>query len=210
MPRTVWTAPPNWPQPPEGWTPSPGWQPDPAWGPAPAGWNFYSGGSTSSHGTLTRTVKIAAGTLLGLVVLVGCLDAAVDLPSEAPIAPAAADPAPGSNSGPRAELAPTAEAAAPEPAAPEPEARPRGYVSRGELGEAWPLTTTKGVLACDGSDGFGAATIATGGKVYALNGIAKGWDAGLDIDPIWADNPAIAGTKKDIGVLIDRALRLCE
>lgn len=96
---------------------------------------------------------------------------------------------------------------------PGPTLAPPGYVSREMIGDGWPLTIENGILACDGSRGVGAVIFRTGGKVYAVNGIAKqraernGWQ---DIAPIWADNPSVAGLKKDIGPLIERGLMLCQ
>jgi hypothetical protein len=78
-------------------------------------------------------------------------------------------------------------------------------VSRADYGTDWPLTVESGVLACD-SD---AATIEVGGTTYALNGTARTFRAGVDIDPIWAANPDVDGLKIDIGPLIDDALKLC-
>lgn len=82
-------------------------------------------------------------------------------------------------------------------------------VAKADFGESWPLTADKGTLACQGSGGVGAATITVDGTVYALNGTAKSQKAGVDIAPIWAADPDIDGAKKDIGVLIDAALKLC-
>ncbi len=84
-------------------------------------------------------------------------------------------------------------------------APPKGYVSRSQLGKDWPLTVEDGVLGCNAS----SATITTGGQKYALNGTARTWRDGAPVDPIWAPNPDVPGLKKNIGVLIDRALALC-
>lgn len=73
----------------------------------------------------------------------------------------------------------------------------------------WPLTVDSGLLRCDGANGVGAVTIEVDGTVYALNGVAKGRGTYSDIAPIWADNPAAAGLKKNIGVMIDEGLKLC-
>lgn len=84
-----------------------------------------------------------------------------------------------------------------------------GQVSRATLGDEWPLTVEAGELRCDGSGGVGAVTFTAAGKTYAVNGIAK--QRGIQaIDPIWAPNPSIPGTKKSIGPLIDRGLELCK
>jgi hypothetical protein len=83
------------------------------------------------------------------------------------------------------------------------------------FGESWPLTVKSGIVNCVKEASGNVAVIfqpssstADNPVRYALNGYAKGsatmkfYDL-QDIDPIWADNPKIPGTKKDIGVLID-------
>jgi len=47
------------------------------------------------------------------------------------------------------------------------------------------------------------------GKTYALNGTARNSGKYPDINPIWAPDPKLHGAKKDIGVLIDKGLKLC-
>lgn len=83
-------------------------------------------------------------------------------------------------------------------------------VSRSEMGDEWPLTVDAGELRCQGSGGVGAVTFTTAdGKTYAVNGIAK--QNGVPaIDPIWAKDPSIPGTKKNIGPLLDRGRALCK
>ncbi len=81
-------------------------------------------------------------------------------------------------------------------------------VTKSLLGKAWPLNVDHGLLNCYGSAGVGSATfIAPDGTEYALNGIAKAKYPA--IDPIWSAGQS-PGTKKDIGPLIERALKLCE
>ena len=72
--------------------------------------------------------------------------------------------------------------------------------------EDWPLTVTSGVLKCEDS----AVIFTSGGRTYAVNGMATTWDLGVDIDPIWADNPELEGLKINIGPLIAKGLTLCE
>jgi hypothetical protein len=78
-------------------------------------------------------------------------------------------------------------------------------VTSADYGDEWPLTVDSGTLACDGD----AVTFTAGGKTYAVNGMATTRSAGVDIEPIWADNPEVEGTKKSIGVLINDGLALC-
>jgi hypothetical protein len=82
-------------------------------------------------------------------------------------------------------------------------------ISRADLGDDWPLTVDSGTIACDGSKGVGAATFSTGGKVYALNGLAKSKGKAA-FDPFWAADPKNPGAKNNIGPLIDRTLALCK
>lgn len=84
------------------------------------------------------------------------------------------------------------------------------HVSRAELGEEWPLTVEEGTLRCDGAKEAGAVFFEADGRVYPVNGIARGRTDGPEIDGIWADDPDFAGAKKNIGILIERGLELCE
>lgn len=89
-------------------------------------------------------------------------------------------------------------------------------LSQDQFKERWPLTVTSGTLGCEPVSGnlkVQLVTFSSGGKTYALNGIAcghakkRGW---LEVRPIWKDNPEIPGTKINIGPLIDRGLALCK
>ena len=82
-------------------------------------------------------------------------------------------------------------------------------VSREEFGAKWPLTVDRGVLSCNGSNGVGQVFFTSGGKTYAVNGLARGTKKYPPADEIWADNPSGPGPKKDIGPLIERGLKLC-
>jgi len=84
-------------------------------------------------------------------------------------------------------------------------------VSRGNMGDDWPLTVDKGTLACNGSGGVGEVVFtAPDGTEYAVNGTAKSGGY-KDIRPIWADDESLGhGLKKDISPLIDKGLSLCE
>ena len=65
-----------------------------------------------------------------------------------------------------------------------------------------------GILKCEQN----LVTFASGGNIYALNGRARGQAEGRgwkEIDLIWKDNPEMAGTKINIGPLIDLGLALC-
>jgi hypothetical protein len=84
-----------------------------------------------------------------------------------------------------------------------------GHVSRADYGKDWPLTVESGTLHCEDP---GAVTFtADNGTTYWVNGTAgnqaktRGW---ADIRSIWADDPAYAGLKINIGPLIDDGLKL--
>lgn len=81
-------------------------------------------------------------------------------------------------------------------------------VSRADFGDQWPLTVDGGTLRCEAD----AVSLEARGVVYAVNGTAESRDIGVDIDPVWADDPdspADLGLKENIGPLIDRGLALC-
>jgi hypothetical protein len=81
-------------------------------------------------------------------------------------------------------------------------------VAKADLGADWPLTVGSGELNCYGSGGVGSATFTSpDGTEYALNGTAKSKCPEIDSLLSAGDIP---GTKKDIGPLIDRALKLCK
>ena len=75
-----------------------------------------------------------------------------------------------------------------------------------DYGSDWPLTVDEGVVTCEAS----AVYFTTGGRRYAVNGMATGRKDAPDIDVIWKANPALEGTKINIGPIIDEGLKLCE
>jgi Protein of unknown function (DUF2511) len=93
-----------------------------------------------------------------------------------------------------------------------------GYISRAQVGEAWPLTVKDGILHCDGSGALGALTFETNGRVYAVNEAAK-LNGTPPIDLILASVlrsihpprgvPYFRKLKKNISPLIDRGMDLC-
>lgn len=64
-------------------------------------------------------------------------------------------------------------------------------VSRADFGADWPLTVESGVLSCIAPS---SVVFEANGRMYAVNG---------------ADNPSVAGLKKDIAPLVDKGLTLC-
>jgi hypothetical protein len=89
-------------------------------------------------------------------------------------------------------------------------------ISREEYGAAWPFTVDRGILkgvrvgkTSDGSP-LAHLTFTAQGKVYAVNGLARGTKKYAEIEDIWAANPEIPGTRIDIGPIIDRGLKLAE
>ena len=73
----------------------------------------------------------------------------------------------------------------------------------------WPFIVEKGVLGCESK----AVSFAVNGKTYAVNGAAKVYGQRYrwaDVREIWADNPAIPGTKISAGALTERGLALCK
>lgn len=81
-------------------------------------------------------------------------------------------------------------------------------MSRKQYGADWPLTVKSGIVSCDAY----AVTFTTGGKRYAINGIARARHAGADIFKnmwLWRKDPAIPGARIAISPIIYRGLELC-
>ena len=79
-------------------------------------------------------------------------------------------------------------------------------VSKNEFGDSWPLTVDSGVVECLAGS---AVVFKHDGITYQLNGQASNMGY-TKIDPIWKDNPALAGTKINIAPLIKLGLGLCK
>ena len=70
----------------------------------------------------------------------------------------------------------------------------------------WPLTVEWVAFECPSANQL--VIVTEDGTEYAGNGLAKG--AGYaDIDPIWRDDPDVAGLKVDIGELIEWGNTTC-
>lgn len=91
----------------------------------------------------------------------------------------------------------------------------RGLLVSTKFGAKWPLTVPYAVGHCQNITAGGirlhiATLYAPDGTTYALNGTAKEHTQYPTIDPIWADDPDVAGLKIDISPVLDRALNLCK
>lgn len=89
-------------------------------------------------------------------------------------------------------------------------------IARTEYGDKWPFTVNEGILSCRdtgrtvGTTRMIEITFTANGVVYAVNGTAKQNRSYSNIDAIWADDPSLPGTKKNIGPIIDRGLALAK
>lgn len=94
---------------------------------------------------------------------------------------------------------------------PAPTERPdRATVTAAEYGDKWPFMVESGIVRCvNGRNGIGEVVFSSGGKTYAVNGVAKQTDQYADITPIWKDDPQISGAKISIGPILDLGLSLC-
>jgi hypothetical protein len=110
-----------------------------------------------------------------------------------------------------------------EPVAPTPQAKvvvpptlanDPGLMVSTDYGNKWPLTVSFAVVHCKNITAGGmklqVVTLNDPDKnIYAVNGTAKAHSPYPDLDPIWATNPQIAGSKISISPVIDRGLALC-
>lgn len=88
-------------------------------------------------------------------------------------------------------------------------------VTSAEFGKKWPFLVSGGVIGYEpllvGRQKLALLTFESGGKTYALNGLAKGRSKErgyLDIVAIWKDDPEIPGVKMDISPITQRGLKL--
>lgn len=86
------------------------------------------------------------------------------------------------------------------------------HVARTAWGDDWPLTVERGILQLRSGR---HVVFLVGGKVYAVNGLAKAEKRLLSsrprylpIDEIWADDPRWPGLKKSLTRLIEAGLAL--
>ena len=63
-------------------------------------------------------------------------------------------------------------------------------------------------MACGKQNKFSVAVTANG-KTYALNGTAKTHEGWPGLEPIWAMNLDISGTRINVGDLLDYAAEKC-
>ncbi|GLR09098.1 hypothetical protein COO59_02710 [Mixta theicola] len=87
-------------------------------------------------------------------------------------------------------------------------------VFKRDFSDEWPLSFDRAVLTC--VPGNGVFVINPMSEIkYPINGIAQGLaksgrvKAG-DLNSVWLDDPDYPGTKKSIGVLLDKGLELCD
>lgn len=89
-------------------------------------------------------------------------------------------------------------------------------VSPENLDATWPLTVPWAQIDCmwrniPGQDRRAMVwVVAPDGQSYAVNGTARSFLNMSPLDPIWADNPAIPGTKVNMGPLLSAGLLLCK
>ncbi len=84
-------------------------------------------------------------------------------------------------------------------------------ISAEVFGDAWPFTFEEGYVACHAGN---AVTVmdAESGRMYPLNGAAKGKASALGLDDltlVWRDDPEIAGAKVSVRAVIEKGLELC-
>jgi hypothetical protein len=80
-----------------------------------------------------------------------------------------------------------------------------------DMRDRWPLTVPGGCLRCESrAGGAHPVSFSHDGRRYRVNGAAAADPRNAPIDPIWAPNPEIEGSKISIGDLIQRGLALCE
>lgn len=80
-------------------------------------------------------------------------------------------------------------------------------VGRTDYGEAWPLTVADALLVCDPG---GVPTVQVDGRAYGLRNVATPEETEKGLRRIWVNDPDGVGGKKDMTILLENALDLCE
>jgi len=87
-------------------------------------------------------------------------------------------------------------------------------ISSQEYGDKWPYTIPDGLLECQTRIVAGYVkndvTIRYNGRIYAINGSARGNHNFAPLAQIWKDNPAHPGSKIPDPGIIKRGLQLCD
>ena len=82
-------------------------------------------------------------------------------------------------------------------------------ISKSSVDFDWPFAVASGRVECrNGCE----VVFTSNGVTYSINGTADAFASQRgyrDVRPIWADNPAILGTKINIGPIISIGLDLC-
>lgn len=84
-------------------------------------------------------------------------------------------------------------------------------ISQTEFKNSWAFKIKQATLLCE-KETMAVALMDETGKIYWLNGIAKGvYKGSMDIEPIWLDNylGKLKLGKKDISVFIEQGQKLC-
>lgn len=79
-------------------------------------------------------------------------------------------------------------------------------ITKEAYGDEWPFTVEQGILSCEN---VSEVVLTVDGVSFAINGTAKSTKKYQPVEKIWADNPAIPGTKKSVGDIIKSGLALC-
>jgi hypothetical protein len=82
-------------------------------------------------------------------------------------------------------------------------------ISRADLGDAWPLTVDSGVVACNHPSSAVVFFTSESNKIYAVDEVARGMKLYADVREILRDHPSVAGSKMDIGPVLERGRKLC-
>ena len=90
-------------------------------------------------------------------------------------------------------------------------AAPPKLISAEDFGDDWPFVPEEMHLQCLPGNAV-VVTDPETGRMYAVNGAASGKARQLGLDPleqVWAENPAIPGTKVGVEPVIKAGIQLC-
>ena len=88
--------------------------------------------------------------------------------------------------------------------------QPPATIRKAQFGDKWLFKADEGLLECRGDNSIGEIVLTTGGKTYAINGVAKQSGKYAPTEEILIDNSKAAVMKNDLSPFINEGLKMCK
>lgn len=88
--------------------------------------------------------------------------------------------------------------------------QPPATIAKAQFGDKWIFKIDEGLLECRGENSIGEIVLTSGGKTYAINGVAKQSGKYAPTEEILLDNSKAAAMKNDLSPFINEGLKMCK